>query len=213
MSDIAHCLLFRPAVLRHPRGARIEVYRMECKRSVFISGLFSEFEGVRALVTNALRASGPDVRSQEVSHRGDGALLETLYSHIQGCLAVVAPIGVRSRACLIEGETLFRYALHVDENGDDADHPRVAIGLENLDMLTRATDRSVEVGPLSRRAVHALPHVATATGYTLLDFQVATGNDASLLYDIGRAPAAIRTKTGTLYVKAGVAAPDRWLGR
>ena len=52
-----------------------------------------------------------------------------------------------------EAEPLHRRALAIDEKSLGPDHPDVAIGLNNLAELLRATNRFEEAEPLYRRAV------------------------------------------------------------
>jgi tetratricopeptide (TPR) repeat protein len=54
---------------------------------------------------------------------------------------------------LAEAEPLMRRALEIDERSLGADHPGVAIHLNNLAQLLQDTDRLAEAEPLMRRAL------------------------------------------------------------
>jgi tetratricopeptide (TPR) repeat protein len=58
-----------------------------------------------------------------------------------------------SRAAYPEAEPLYRRALAIDEAGLGADHPSVAIDLNNLAQLLQDTNRLAEAEPLMRRAL------------------------------------------------------------
>jgi CHAT domain-containing protein/tetratricopeptide (TPR) repeat protein len=78
----------------------------------------------------------------------------------------------------MEAETLYRRALAIDEKNFGANHPRIALRLNNLGELLRTTNRFAEAEPLMRRALvideksfgpnH--PHVATALNNLALLF-------------------------------------------
>ena len=57
------------------------------------------------------------------------------------------------RALYTEAEPLMRRALAIDEASLGADHPEVAIRLNNLAQLLQATNRLAEAEPLMRRAL------------------------------------------------------------
>ena len=54
---------------------------------------------------------------------------------------------------LAEAEPLLRRALAIDEQSYGAEHPNVAIRLNNLALLLQATNRLAEAEPLMRRAL------------------------------------------------------------
>ena len=54
---------------------------------------------------------------------------------------------------MAEAEPLDRRALAIDERAYGKDHPSVAISLNNLAELLRATNRMAEAEPLFRRAL------------------------------------------------------------
>ena len=58
-----------------------------------------------------------------------------------------------------------RRALAIDEASYGADHPRVAIDLNNLALLLQATDRLAEAEPLMRRGVEILLGFFVSTGH------------------------------------------------
>ncbi len=59
------------------------------------------------------------------------------------------------KALYAEAEPLMRRALAIDEASFGADHPNVAIDLNNLARLLQATNRLAEAEPLMRRALAA----------------------------------------------------------
>jgi hypothetical protein len=58
-----------------------------------------------------------------------------------------------SKAAYGEVEPLLRRALAIDEAACGPEHPKVAIGLNNLAQLLKATNRLAEAEPLMRRAL------------------------------------------------------------
>ena len=60
---------------------------------------------------------------------------------------------LQTRAAYQEAEPLMRRALAIDEHSYGADHPDVAIDLNNLAQLLKATNRLSEAEPLMRRAL------------------------------------------------------------
>ncbi len=74
-----------------------------------------------------------------------------------------------AKADYAEAEPLFRHALAIDETSYGADHPNVAIRLNNLATLLRDTNHLAEAEPLMRRALTILeaslgpdhPHTVT----------------------------------------------------
>jgi tetratricopeptide (TPR) repeat protein len=94
---------------------------------------------------------------------------ERLTPSAQACAALVAEHRVTSReaarllneaatyfyhrARYAEAEPLYRRALKIDEKAYGPDHSDVAIGLNNLAALLKATNRTAEAEPLYRRAL------------------------------------------------------------
>ncbi len=60
---------------------------------------------------------------------------------------------LKEKALHTEAEALYRRALAIDERSFGADHPKVAIRLNNLASLLQATNRLGEAEPLMRRAL------------------------------------------------------------
>ena len=58
-----------------------------------------------------------------------------------------------AKALLAEAEPLMRRALAIDEASFGSEHPNVAIRLNNLAQLLKATNRLAEAEPLMRRAL------------------------------------------------------------
>jgi tetratricopeptide (TPR) repeat protein len=84
---------------------------------------------------------------------------------------------------LAEAEPLMRRALAIDEASYGADHPNVAIVLNNLAQLLQATNRLAEAEPLMRRAL-AIDEASFGAEHPNLAIRL--NNLASLLHDTNR---------------------------
>jgi hypothetical protein len=78
-------------------------------------------------------------------------------------------------------EPLMRRALGIDEKSFGADHPNVAIDLNNLAQLLQATNRLGEAELLMRRALTALLKFTRTTGHMHPHIRSVFGNYAGLL--------------------------------
>ena len=82
-----------------------------------------------------------------------------------------------------EAEPLMRRALAIDEQSFGTEHPRVALRLNNLATLLKATNRLAEAEPLMRRA---LAIFVASIGPEHPSKRAVTGNYAGLLTAMGR---------------------------
>ena len=78
-----------------------------------------------------------------------------------------------------------RRALAIDERSYGANHPEVAIHLNNLGQLLKATNRLAEAEPLMRRMVTIFFAFSSQTGHTHPHLQAAIGNYEGLLREMG----------------------------
>jgi hypothetical protein len=101
-------------------------------------------------------------------------------------------------------EPLMRRALAIDEQSYGADHPTVAIGLNNLAQLLKATNRLAEAEPLMRRMVEIFLKFTRATECPHPHLQAALGNYAGLLQAMGRRAADVRRELNELLSHYGV---------
>ena len=85
-----------------------------------------------------------------------------------------------SRAAYAEAEPLMRRALAIDEAAYGAEHPSVAIGLNNLAALLQATGRLGEAEPPMRRAVETFEKFERNTGHRHPHYEAALKNLAAL---------------------------------
>ena len=119
-------------------------------------------EGALAVLNAAVPAdpSPSDVRSW--------AVWDPLLPHVTSMVAAADRAGIaaptarlmtglglllQTRSALQEAEPLMRRALALAEGSFGADHPEVAIDLNNLALLLQETNRFVEAEPLTRRAL------------------------------------------------------------
>jgi hypothetical protein len=74
------------------------------------------------------------------------------------------------------------------------DHPDVAIGLSNLALLLRATNRLSEAEPPSRRCLKILLQFTAATSHEHPHLSSAIAIYSVLLEEMGRSPTQIRAQ-------------------
>ena len=84
-----------------------------------------------------------------VAYHADDAAIAAPTSRLMNQLGCF----LASKALHAEAEPLYRQALKIDESSYGPDHPDVAIRLNNLADLLRATNRFTEAEPLFRRAL------------------------------------------------------------
>ena len=95
-------------------------------------------------------------------------------------------------------EPLFRRALAINEQSYGPDHPTVAICLNNLALLLRATNRLGEAEPLYRRAVQILIEFQRRTGHEHPNFRVVAANYRDLLEAVGKTPEQVEAQVDEL---------------
>ncbi len=83
---------------------------------------------------------------------------------------------------LAEAEPLMRRALAIDEASFGPEHPTVAIRLNNLASLLRATNRLAEAEPLMRRALEIFTR---SLGVEHPSSQTVQGNLDRLVEEMG----------------------------
>ncbi|TRZ54054.1 ATP-binding protein, partial [bacterium] len=94
--------------------------------------------------------------------------------------------------------TLMRRALAIDEKSYGQDHPNVAIGLNNLAQLLKATNHLAEAEPVSWRIVEIFLKFTRTTGYHHPHLQTAVMNYAELLIEMGMSSPQIFQKLEAL---------------
>ena len=124
---------------------------------------------------------------------------ERLLPHAQACAGFIAALDVstaaaarllvrtgfylKGRARYAEAEPLYRRALEIDERSYGPDHPDVAIDLNNLAQLLKATNRLADAEPLMRRALEIDEN---SYGPDHPDVAIDLNNLAQLLQDTNR---------------------------
>ena len=93
---------------------------------------------------------------------------------------------------LAEAEPLVRRALAIDEASYGAEHPNVAIRLNNLAQLLQATNRLAEAEPLMRRGLEVLLHFTEQTRYRHPNLAAGTENYRGLLEQLDYNPERIK---------------------
>jgi hypothetical protein len=78
-----------------------------------------------------------------------------------------------------------RCALAIDEQSYGAEHPNVALRLNNLAQLLQATNRLEEAEPLSRRSLAILLLFTRRTGHQHPNFETTLANYVNLLAEKG----------------------------
>ncbi|MDA1139099.1 MAG: tetratricopeptide repeat protein, partial [Planctomycetota bacterium] len=105
---------------------------------------------------------------------------------------------------LAEAEPLIRRALAIDEQSFGAEHPNVAIRLNDLALLLKATNRLAEAEPLMRRAVEILLKFTQATGHQHPHLNTGLGNYAELLQETGLSESEVARQLSDLRAEYGV---------
>ena len=90
-----------------------------------------------------------------------------------------------------------RRALAIDEASYGPEHPDVAVDLNNLAQLLKATNRLSEAEPLSRRVLIILS-AFSRQGYQHHQLQAASKNYASLLVDMWGCPNSMDRSHATI---------------
>ena len=98
-----------------------------------------------------------------------------------------------------------RRALAIDEASHGAEHPRVAVHLNNLAMLLQSTNRLGEAEPLMRRMVAIFLKFQRATGHPHPHRETVLANHAILLRALGRDEASIAAEQQAMHREAGLA--------
>ena len=96
---------------------------------------------------------------------------------------------------LPEAEPLMRRALAIDEASFGADHPTVAVDLNNLAQLLKATNRLPEAEPLMRRALEVF---IASLGTEHPNSRTVAGNYFGLLQAMGRTKDEIKGEFASL---------------
>ena len=89
-------------------------------------------------------------------------------------------------------------ALAIDERSFGAEHPNVAIDLNNLALLLQATNRLGEAEPLMRRHLVIFLDFTHRTGHEHPHLRAAIGNYRRLLLEMGRSDAEIEAALAAL---------------
>jgi Tetratricopeptide repeat len=105
---------------------------------------------------------------------------------------------------LAEAEPLYRRALIIDEAAYGPEHPRVAIGLNNLAQLLKVTNRLAEAEPLSRRHLLIFLDFTHRTGHEHPHLRTALANYAGILKAMGRSKPKTQAQLRALQAKYGV---------
>ena len=87
-----------------------------------------------------------------------------------------------------------RRALAIDEASYGAEHPNVAIRLNNLARLLQDTNRLAEAEPLQRRSLEILLHFKRATGHDHPELAKFTNNYRICLDQMNYKPTQIRVR-------------------
>ena len=97
-----------------------------------------------------------------------------------------------------------RRALAIDEQALGADHPTVAIDLNNLASLLQATNRLAEAEPHSRRAVEIVLKFRKGTRHEHPHQQAFVGVYEGLRQAMGRSDAEVRQEVTDLLAEYGL---------
>jgi len=89
---------------------------------------------------------------------------------------------------------LMRRALAIQENGLGADHPDVAVSLNNLAKLLQATNRLAEAEPLLRRAWGIQRRASRKSGYDLPNLHQFHDSYENLLHAMGLGDKLVQQK-------------------
>ncbi len=97
-----------------------------------------------------------------------------------------------------------RRALAIDEHSFGSDHPEVAIDLNNLAQLLKATNRLAAAEPLMHRMVGILLNFTRQTGHPHPHLQTVLRNYAGLLEEMGSSAAEIQQRLNELRAEYGL---------
>ncbi len=97
-----------------------------------------------------------------------------------------------------------RRALAIDEASYGAEHPNVAIRLNNLAQLLQATNRLGEAEPLMRRALAIWLAFTAATGHCHPHLTTGLANYRGLLKEMGIADTELEARVDALCREAGL---------
>lgn len=98
-----------------------------------------------------------------------------------------------------------RRTLKIDEKSYGENHPDVAIRLNNLALLLKATNRLAEAEPLMRRTIEILLKSTHATSHPHPHLETAFDNYASLLRAMGKPEDETRSTLADLAGRYGMA--------
>ena len=99
-----------------------------------------------------------------------------------------------------------RRALAIDEASFGAEHPDVAIDLNNLAQLLQATNRLGEAEPLMRRHLEIFLDFTRRTGHEHPHLHAAFANYGALLRAIGKSDSEIEAALAALAGSPGATA-------
>jgi tetratricopeptide (TPR) repeat protein len=108
-----------------------------------------------------------------------------------GQLMVKLGLYWKARGLFDPAEPLYRRSLAIAEQSYGPDHPDVAIRLNNLAELLRATDRLAEAEPLFRRCLQILIEFQRRTGHQHPNFRAGRENYVDFLESMGKTPEQI----------------------
>ena len=97
---------------------------------------------------------------------------------------------------------LMRRALAIDEASLGPGHLKVAMHLNNLAALLKATNRLSDAEPLRRRHLEMIIQSTAATSYEHPHLSAAIANFSELLEEMGRSQAQIRAQVEELRSRA-----------
>ncbi len=97
-----------------------------------------------------------------------------------------------------------RRALAIDENSFGPDHPDVAIDLNNLALLLKATNRLADTEPLMRRALSIFLDFTRRTGYEHPHLSTVEGNYEGILKALGQSEEDIDAALRKLFEEHGL---------
>lgn len=105
---------------------------------------------------------------------------------------------LNAKALHREAEPFYRRALAITEKSYGPDHPDVAICLNNLAGLLRATNRLAEAEPPMRRHVAIFVEFTRRTGHPHPHLKAAFNNYAGVLADMGKSKKEIEVACAAL---------------
>jgi tetratricopeptide (TPR) repeat protein len=109
---------------------------------------------------------------------------------------------------LAEAEALMRRALAIDEASYGADHPKVALRLNNLARLLQATNRLAEAEALMRRALAIFLAFTQATGHEHPHLRKVRGYYTDVLQEMGHSEEEVQAELDALAARFGVNLAD-----